>query len=421
MSTSTYPKYDLQPASVEHFSVASRPAPWSQINTRLEYDEFVEYRTEELSPERHAHVAYGNNIPSRPKESTDGSLLLRNTQPDPYTSLPRAPPVLSPALTSSGADVVRCTQCHVAFTGAYAKGNLGRHLRHKHALVREVVYRCTVSGCDKTFARKDAKLKHARKHHPGLHSDPIKRKQGNGAVIVGSPRKVSGGSTPRRRLDNRSPRINHGSELQILGPQARKTYATKSIYSRGQDLHRIDHTYQTVKAAISADCIEPQPSQFADYNGLPAASTDWEICSSLQHLRPPSTEYKYGRTSAPTTFTGYHSSTGMSTQLSNQSFDTSPSPYSNPIPTGSSIIHDMEEPIIHSPLTSLCSHRPIALQYEASPYTTPHDTLLSQESLPEDYFQAVPRSDASIDLSYIDPVLFQQPLEWAHLLDEDLE
>ncbi|RYN78482.1 hypothetical protein AA0119_g3047 [Alternaria tenuissima] len=420
MSTSTYPKYDLQPASVEHFSVACQPAPWSQINTRLEYDEFVEYRTEELSPERHAHVAYGNNIPSRPKESTDGSLLLRNTRPDPYTSLPRAPPVLSPAPTSSGADVVRCTQCHVAFTGAYAKGNLGRHLRHKHALVREVIYRCTVSGCDKTFARKDAKLKHARKHHPGLHSDPIKRKQGNGAVIVGSPRKVSGGSTPRRRSDNRSPRINHSSELQIVGPQARKTYATKSIYSRGQDLHRIGHTYQTVIAAISADCIEPQPSQFADYNGLPAASTDWETCFSLQHLQPPSTEYKYGRTSAPTTFTGYHSSTGMSTQLSNQSFDTSPSPYSNPIPTRSSIIHDMEEPIIHSPLTSPCSHRPIALQYEASPYTTPHDTLLSQESLPEDYFQAVPRSDASIDLSYIDPVLFQQPLEWAHLLDEDL-
>jgi hypothetical protein len=356
----------------------------------------------------------------RPKESTDGPVLLRNTQPDPYTSLPRAPPVLSPALTSSGADVVRCIQCHVAFTGAYAKGNLGRHLRHKHALVKEVIYRCTVSGCDKTFARKDANLKHARKHHPGLHSDPIKRKQGNGAVVVGSPRKVSGGSTPRRRSDNRSPRINHGSELQIAGPQARKAYATKSIYSRGQGLQRVGYTYQTVIAAISADCIESQPSQFADHNGLPAASTDWETCSSLQHLQPPSTEYKYGRTSAPTTFTGYHSSTGMSTQLSNQSFDTSPSPYSNPIPTGSSTIHDMEDSIIHSPLTSPCSHRPIALQYEASPYTTPHDTLLSQESLPEDYFQAVPRSDASIDLSYIDPVLFQQPLELVHLLGEDL-
>jgi hypothetical protein len=357
----------------------------------------------------------------RPKESTDGPLLLRNTQPDPYTSLPRAPPVLSPALTPLGADVVRCTQCHVAFTGAYAKGNLGRHLRHKHVLVKEVIYKCTVSGCDKTFARKDANLKHARKHHPGLHSDPIKRKQGNGPVVVGSPRKVSGGSTPRRRSDNRSPRINHGSELQIAGPQARKAYATKSTYSRGQGLQRIGHTYQTVIAAMSADCIEPQPSQFADYNGLPAASTNWETYSSLQHLQPPSTEYKQGRTSAPTTFTGYHSPTGMSTQLSNQSFNTSPSPYSNPIPTGSSTIHDMEEPIIHSLLTSSpCSHRPIALQYEASPYTAPHGTLLSQESLPEDYFQAVPRSDASIDLSYIDPVLFQQPLEWAHLLDEDL-
>lgn len=379
----------------------------------------MEYRAEELSPERHAHVAYGNNIPLRPKERTDGRLLLRNTQPDPYTSLPRAPPVLSPALTSSGADVVRCTQCHVAFTGAYAKGNLGRHLRHKHALVKEVIYRCTVSGCDKTFARKDAKLKHARKHHPGLHSDPIKRKQGNGAVVTGSPRKVSGGSTPRRRSENRFPRINHGSELQIAGPHARKAYATRPIDSRGQDLQQIGHTNQTVIAATSADCIEPQSSQFADHNGLPAASTDWRIRSSLQYLQPP-TEYRYGRTSAPTTFTGYHSSTGMSTQLSNQSFDASPSSYSNPIPTGSSTIHDMEDPIIHSPLTSPCSHRPIALQYEVSPYTTPHDTLLSQESLPKDYFQVVSRSDASIDLSHIDPVLFQQPLEWLHLLDEDL-
>ncbi|KAL1801186.1 hypothetical protein ACET3X_001528 [Alternaria dauci] len=405
MSTPIHRSYYPWPASVNRFSVALRPAPWSQVNTRLEYDESVEDRARELPQDTYAHGSYGDSVVLQPKERSDGYLLLCDAKPDPHTSLLHAPPTLSPAVTSSSADVVRCAQCHVAFTGVYAKGNLGRHLRHKHALVEEVIYRCTVPGCDKTFARKDAMLKHARKHHPGLHSGPVKRKQGNEAVATSSPRKVSGGSAPRRRSFSRSSRINRGLGSQTAGAHARIAHATKPIYPRGQDLQQSGEFNQT----------------FADHNGLLAAITDQETCSSLQYFQPPRAEYTYGQTSAQTAITGYHSSTGMSTQPSSQGFGASPSLYSNPMPTGSTIVHDLEDSIIYSLLTPPCYNHDRTLQSGISPYMEPHDTLLSQEPLSEDYFQTISGCDASLDVSHVDPMLYQQSYEWPNSLDEDLE
>ncbi|KAG9187150.1 hypothetical protein G6011_05021 [Alternaria panax] len=413
MPTLMYPNYNLRP---QH-NMPSCPAPWSQVNTHLEY-EFVEYRAKELHQDRHAHVIYRNGIPLRPKETTQGHLLLSNAESDPRPYLLRAPSVSSPTLTSWSDHVLRCGQCHVAFTGAYGKGNLGRHMRHKHALIKEAVYKCTVSGCDKTFARKDAMLKHARKQHPGLHSEPVKRKRDNEAKATNPLRKIGGGSAIRCRPDNGSAWTNGCSGLDTDGTYARMVHATKTTGSSGQQMGRSN---QTTGAAVSAYQIEARPLQFADHNDSSAASTYRETHSSLHHLPPPCTDWNYGHTSAPKTVTDCHSSTGMSTQPSSHGFDTAPSSYFHPMHSEATAVQDLEDSMSHSPLTSLSSNHSRTLQSGASPYITPHHTPLSQRSLSGGYFQAIPGSDTNIDLSHIDPVLFQQPFEWPHSLDEELE
>jgi hypothetical protein len=92
------------------------------------------------------------------------------------------PPVLQPPETystvstlssekdGSSLDTILCPECDQSFTGKYGKGNLARHMRTVHQVAK--TYPCMVSGCERTYARKDALLKHKRKkHHPFL--DPI--------------------------------------------------------------------------------------------------------------------------------------------------------------------------------------------------------------------------------------------------------
>lgn len=61
--------------------------------------------------------------------------------------------------------------CEQSFQGKYRKGNLNRHMRHKHRAPLSV-YPCAEPHCGKTFARSDARLKHHRRHHPWLMSEP---------------------------------------------------------------------------------------------------------------------------------------------------------------------------------------------------------------------------------------------------------
>ncbi|KAF2034869.1 hypothetical protein EK21DRAFT_84988 [Setomelanomma holmii] len=75
-----------------------------------------------------------------------------------------------PSVTSVGQpDVFMCPEedCHATFTGAYRRGNQGRHMRLKHGR-KERVYPCEDLRCDKIFLRQDARLKHYRKKHSHL-------------------------------------------------------------------------------------------------------------------------------------------------------------------------------------------------------------------------------------------------------------
>lgn len=74
---------------------------------------------------------------------------------------------------------VKCLDCGKCYTGAYAKGNMGRHWRQKHENGGGTG-RISCTKCDKKFERLDALLKHKRKIHPELKIDPaVRRDQRN--------------------------------------------------------------------------------------------------------------------------------------------------------------------------------------------------------------------------------------------------
>ncbi|KAF1976857.1 hypothetical protein BU23DRAFT_626400 [Bimuria novae-zelandiae CBS 107.79] len=69
-----------------------------------------------------------------------------------------------------------CDDCGRVFTGEYRRGNRARHRRQKHGDTEDM-YDCKDPGCEASFKRQDARLKHYRKHHRELApSDPTPRK-----------------------------------------------------------------------------------------------------------------------------------------------------------------------------------------------------------------------------------------------------
>lgn len=81
------------------------------------------------------------------------------------TSMSRSPSNRSNTGTSI------CEVCEKAFHGEYRRGNLARHRRQKHAH-EEQTFPCEKRDCPKTFKRQDARLKHYRREHPELASNP---------------------------------------------------------------------------------------------------------------------------------------------------------------------------------------------------------------------------------------------------------
>ncbi|KAG9197471.1 hypothetical protein G6514_001539 [Epicoccum nigrum] len=59
---------------------------------------------------------------------------------------------------------VKCSHCERRYTGQFAKGNMRRHVIHKHGHGRGKLYRCRV--CDKPYRRSDARGTHERLMHP---------------------------------------------------------------------------------------------------------------------------------------------------------------------------------------------------------------------------------------------------------------
>ncbi|KAF2849476.1 hypothetical protein T440DRAFT_127639 [Plenodomus tracheiphilus IPT5] len=85
-------------------------------------------------------------------------------------------------------DTVTCAHCGTQFRGRFRQGNLARHVKHSHGATRPR-YHCLAHGCDKTFNRTDARLKHTRKQHPEPHLPYIKHQQevnNVGIAAVGS-------------------------------------------------------------------------------------------------------------------------------------------------------------------------------------------------------------------------------------------
>ena len=59
---------------------------------------------------------------------------------------------------------VKCLHCDKKYTGQFAKGNMRRHLIHKHGHGRGKSYRCRM--CNKPYRRSDARGTHERQMHP---------------------------------------------------------------------------------------------------------------------------------------------------------------------------------------------------------------------------------------------------------------
>jgi hypothetical protein len=88
--------------------------------------------------------------------------MPKDPLPNTFWSYPEIPLISSIACN--------CPFCNAKFTGKYQRGNLARHTRLGHGIL-EKVYKCEGQGCEKSFRRKDARLKHQRKHHSEL--DPF--------------------------------------------------------------------------------------------------------------------------------------------------------------------------------------------------------------------------------------------------------
>ncbi|KAF1850321.1 uncharacterized protein K460DRAFT_400389 [Cucurbitaria berberidis CBS 394.84] len=161
--------------------------PWSRINTRLEHDQAPVSDSESPAP---AHAFAPHALQSYHPQGLEDNLATIESRlclpthasysspPSPPTSLPWAA-ASSATAPSTESRSICCRQCGVQFTGAYQRGNLARHVRHKHTAVKGGLYTCPADGCYKDFARQDARLKHARKHHPGLYPEPVQKKQGH--------------------------------------------------------------------------------------------------------------------------------------------------------------------------------------------------------------------------------------------------
>jgi hypothetical protein len=66
--------------------------------------------------------------------------------------------------------------CDAVFRGVHSKGNLGRHRRLKHEEGGPKMYACEEPLCPRVFDRKDARLKHQRRHHIHLATHPAVRR-----------------------------------------------------------------------------------------------------------------------------------------------------------------------------------------------------------------------------------------------------
>ncbi|KAF2623499.1 hypothetical protein BU25DRAFT_175783 [Macroventuria anomochaeta] len=138
--------------------------PWSSYNVRQ--DSFTETESTNETP---ASSLYEN----------DSTSTAQAFPPKPLDSIPRSssPPALSSASGVANSSTISCGQCGTDFTGGYRRGNLARHVRHKHGQANARSYTCRAPNCLHDFRRQDARLKHERKAHPELEHAPVEPRQ----------------------------------------------------------------------------------------------------------------------------------------------------------------------------------------------------------------------------------------------------
>ncbi|KAI8936504.1 hypothetical protein NX059_006909 [Plenodomus lindquistii] len=137
------------------------------------------------NPQSYAQWSLQGNVNCLP--TPDGHAQLMQEYPsDEFTSGPScenrehlpfhdgnlAPPAaneyesrkLSFSISTSTSQSFFCSVCTANYSGRHGQGNLRRHVRNKHASGGRN-YPCGTAGCEKTFKRSDARLKHTRKNH----------------------------------------------------------------------------------------------------------------------------------------------------------------------------------------------------------------------------------------------------------------
>jgi hypothetical protein len=158
----------------EHFPQEQIPTHQQEFPYNSRYDPF-RCNVRSASPQ----VGYNDRPPSQHKHS--------------HLSLPIVRKVSSASSCASEAsslkpdtpEVLYCDEldCVTPFNGKYRKGNLARHKRLIHR--RCEPYVCESDGCERSFKRQDARLKHHRRHHPLLaapyvpRGSPARRPDGN--------------------------------------------------------------------------------------------------------------------------------------------------------------------------------------------------------------------------------------------------
>lgn len=100
-------------------------------------------------------------------EQTQTLLYLPDTMLPPSLQLSQAiPQVMARPKPKQDFSAIKCEHCDQEFTGRYAKGNMRRHVFHKHGHRVGKHYKCR--GCEKRYSRIDARHTHEDTFHPDL-------------------------------------------------------------------------------------------------------------------------------------------------------------------------------------------------------------------------------------------------------------
>jgi hypothetical protein len=94
---------------------------------------------------------------SAPADLEQDSFDLQLAAPSPYSS--------TYCISSGYPDPLGCNieECNAIFTGKFRRGNRGRHILRVHRQIN--VYTCNALGCNRSYKRSDALLKHQRSKH----------------------------------------------------------------------------------------------------------------------------------------------------------------------------------------------------------------------------------------------------------------